>query len=284
MNIVIIPNLQKENAVPYTQQICAKLLGAGAHLFVASEYCNVVHAPGVQFRCDFEKMLQDCHAIVTIGGDGTILHAAKHAVEFDKPLLGVNCGRLGFLAGLEINEIDCLQNLITGRYELERRMLLDVVVTQGQTAKHYYALNDVVTAKGALPHMVDLRVECNGRRFCDYRADGLIFSTPTGSTAYSLSAGGPVVDPQTDCILLTPICPHSLFSRSVLFGESSRLSIRCTQRQVGRVRIAVDGDQILHIAHGDSVEIRKAEKHLKLIQLKSQLFYDVLTTKFAEET
>ncbi|MDD6176177.1 MAG: NAD(+)/NADH kinase [Firmicutes bacterium] len=284
MNIVIIPNLQKENAVPYTQQVCAKLLSAGARLFMASEYCNAVPVPGVQFCCDFETMLQNCHAIVTIGGDGTILHAAKHAVEFDKPLLGINCGRLGFLAGLEINEIDRLQELIAGRYELEQRMLLEVSVTQGETKKHFYALNDVVTAKGALPHMVDLRVECNGRHFCDYRADGLIFSTPTGSTAYSLSAGGPVVDPQTDCILLTPICPHSLFSRSVLFGESSRLSVCCTQRQVGRVRIAVDGDQILYITHGDSVEIRKAEKHLKLIQLKSQLFYDVLTTKFAEET
>jgi len=284
MNIVIIPNLQKTNAAAYTQKICERLLHFGAKLYMASEYCSALNLPGVTFCCDFEKMLRGCSAIATIGGDGTILHAAKHAVEFDKPLLGINCGRLGFLAGLEINETESLQRLVNGEYELEPRMLLDVSVLQGESKKHFYALNDVVTAKGALPQMVDLRLDCNGRHFCDYRADGLIFSTPTGSTAYSLSAGGPVVDPQTDCILLTPICPHSLFSRSVLFGEKSVLTIRCTGHQVGRVRVAVDGDQILHVAQGDCVEVRKAEKHLKLIQLKSQMFYEVLTTKFAGET
>lgn len=283
MNIAIMPNLQKNHAVDYTRRICEKLAGFGAHLSMLSEYGGLFSGVPVEFHGGIGEMMRDCDVILTVGGDGTILHAAKYAVEFDKPLLGVNCGRLGFMAALEIDEIDALRRLIDGSYRVERRMLLDVAVNQEKRGTtHYYALNDVVAAKGSLPHMIDLSLEYNGRHFCDYRADGIILATPTGSTAYSFSAGGPVVDPQTDCILLTPICPHSLFSRSILFGESSRLCIRCTDRQTGPVRVAVDGDQILHIERGDFVEVKKADAHLKLIQVKSQLFYDVLTNKFSD--
>lgn len=279
--VILIPNLQKQNAYQSTCRIAEKLFSLGAAIEMSQEYKDAFSSCSmIQFSKDLESIMDRCDVVVTIGGDGTIIHAAKHAARHKKPLLGINCGRLGFMAALEMNEIDCLSNLIEGKYEIERRMMLAVTVNKNGEIRKYNALNDAVISKGDLSRMVDLSVYHNGSHLCDYRSDGIILSTPTGSTAYSLSAGGPVVDPLAHAVLLTPICPHSLFSRSILFGEKSKLLVRLSERQTMEVYLTVDGESSIPLSGDDWVSVEKAGREVELIQLKPQQFYEVLTTKF----
>ena len=282
MKIAVIPNMQKERAPEYTKKICDCLFALDVEVMVHIAYREQLEGARVAFCEDEAHMIRQADMILTVGGDGTIIRAARHAVAAGKPLLGVNCGRLGFMAGLEIEEINGLEKLVTGEYGIEQRMLLDVTANKADRQFHCYALNDAVISKDTLPHMIDVDVDYNGRRLCSYRADGLILATPTGSTAYSLSAGGPVVDPQTNCILLTPICPHTLFSRPILFGESGVIRVSCKKEQRSDIRVAIDGEYVLGLERDDYVEVKKAKKSLQLVQIKDQLFYDMLTTKFAE--
>lgn len=280
MNIVIMPNLQKTNAFDYTNRVCKKLFQLKINVHMYRFYQEVFTDRRIHFHEDFDSMIAGCDCIITIGGDGTIIHSAKHAAIFHKPLLGINCGRMGFMAGLEIDEIDRLSQLISGEYQVENRMMLSVQVEKRGLKQQFYALNDAVVSKGDLSRMVDLTVEYNGKKFCDYRADGLILATPTGSTAYSLSAGGPVIDPLANNILLTPICPHSLFSRSILFSEEAQLRVFPAERQKIEVFLTVDGEKSITLEVDDSIQISRAELYVELIRIKSQLFYDVLTSKF----
>lgn len=279
--VVLIPNLQKDHALESTGVIAEKLHGFGATVAMHREYADTFSAYRmIRFYDCFDAMMDSCDAVITIGGDGTIIHAAKHAARHKKPLLGVNCGRLGFMAGLEMNETDKLSDLMEGKYEIERRMMLEVTVNKQSGRTRYAALNDAVISKGDLSRMVDLSVYHNGSHLCDYRADGVILSTPTGSTAYSLSAGGPVVDPLARAVLLTPICPHSLFARSILFGEKSKLLVRLGERQDREVYLTVDGENSIPLCGDDWVSVERAAQEVELIRLKPQQFYEVLTTKF----
>lgn len=283
MNIALIPNLQKENALDYTKRVIAKLGELGIQVHMLGEFSKYFPMPSISLYKKMEDMVPVCDMLITIGGDGTILHSAKYAAIFHKPLLGINCGRIGFMASLEMNELDELQRLLSNEYRVENRMMLSVVVDKQGDRQQYYALNDAVLSKGDLSHMVDLTVFYNDKKFCDYRADGIILSTPTGSTAYSLSAGGPVIDPLTDCILLTPISSYSLFSRSVLLNGSSKLRISPAKKQHAEVFLTVDGETSIRLETEDFVEVHRADLSVKLVQIKSQMFYDVLTSKLLGE-
>ncbi len=278
--LVLIPNLQKDRAFESTKIIAEKLQRFGASVHMYEAHREDFAGCAIQFEPDFDGMIERCDAVITVGGDGTIIHAAKHAARYGKPLLGVNCGRMGFMAGLEMDEIDRLSGLMQGKYEIERRMMLSVTVCKRGIRQQYDALNDAVVSKGDLSRMVDLSVSHNGSHLCDYRSDGIILSTPTGSTAYSLSAGGPVVDPMAKALLLTPICPHSLFSRSILFGADSVITVQLSERQTMEVYLTVDGEKSIPVASGDWVSVEKSRREAELIRIKPQRFYDVLTTKF----
>lgn len=238
---------------------------------------------GVQFCEDFYQGLAACDIVVAVGGDGTIIHAAKHAAMAGKPVLGINVGRLGFVAGLEADELEKLEGLVTGKYAVENRMLLQVDTALDDVHQTYYALNDAVISRGSLSRILDFKVLFNSANMCGYRADGLIFSTPTGSTAYSLSAGGPVIDPSMECILLTPICPHSLFARSYIFDEKARLSIRAgVMDGEADVLLTVDGESGIAVPAGETISVTRCDADACLIKIKQMSFYDVLGKKLVD--
>lgn len=279
MKVLLTPNLDREHALENTLKIAARLLELGAHLEMDTRFQALVPIPKISF-VPFYDALDSCDAVVAVGGDGTILHAAKHAVSRNKPLLGINMGRLGFMAGLEMGELGLLGRLVSGEYEIESRMMLDCTVTGGEGTQSYLALNDIVISNGALSRIIDLDIYCEGRRLARYRADGVIFSTPTGSTAYALSAGGPIVEPSLPSIGFTPICPHALFNRTVLFSAERRLCVRPAKSNQNPVYLTVDGAQGAALTQEGAVEVRRSNQSVQLIRLKDRSFYEILSQKF----
>ena len=282
MKIAVIPNLSKQDAQNKTIQIVNKCKQFGADIFMGISFKDYFQNMEIDFYEDFYKMIEACDTIIAVGGDGTIIHSAKHAAVANKPILGINVGRLGFVAGLEMNELDYLKDLVDGNYTVENRMMLSISFVQNGKSKSYYALNDAVIARGSLSRIVDFKVSFNENNVCDYRADGLIIATPTGSTAYSLSAGGPVIDPSMQCIILTPICPHSLFTRSVVFGPESRLSVLSKSNYDSEIFLTVDGETSIQIQNGESITFCSSKLVAKLIKLKHKNFYEVVNEKLAE--
>lgn len=282
MKIAIIVNLSKSKAVVCAESICNLLYDNGARLCALKDCANYLEFEQIEYFDNIDALFAFCDIAVTVGGDGTIIHAAKHAACADKPLIGVNVGRLGFAADLEVEDIGALKRLLSGDYVTENRILLDIEVQSKDPSKHYLAVNDAVVAHGQLSKIVDLTLCLNGEEISKYRADGILFSTPTGSTAYSLSAGGPIISPQMDCILMTPVCPHSLFSRSVLFDGESTLSVSAKIPEGCSCLLTVDGEVNINIAEGDRVIVRKSVRSLKLISINKLNFYRKLNQKLRE--
>ena len=282
MKIVIMPNLSKKNAQFHTTRTIDKLHEFDAEVLMKSVYKDCFSGCNVIFYDDFSKMLQDCDAIIAVGGDGTIIHCARHAAIAQKPILGINVGRLGFVAGLETDELDHLKKLVEGKYTVENRMMLEVKLENEGQIKVYRALNDAVLARGALSRILDLKVNFNDTNVCDYRADGLIIATPTGSTAYSLSAGGPVIDPSINCILLSPICPHSLLTRSVVFGPEAKLSVQASSNYDSEIFLTIDGETSIKIVDRQKIEFYRSNQIARIIKLKQDNFYEVVNEKLAE--
>ncbi|MEE1125532.1 MAG: NAD(+)/NADH kinase [Acutalibacteraceae bacterium] len=285
MIVAVITNTSKQKAVSFLPKVVDKLLSLNiTPAMTESVKEKYYSSESVTYYSTYDELAQNCDVIITIGGDGTIIHMARYAAEYNKPLLGINFGRVGFVATMEPDELDKLSHLLTGDYFCENRMLLKVTVENGNTKNELYAINDAVIARGSLSRMMDLSVSVNDKKTCDYRADGLIFSTPTGSTAYSLSAGGPVICPDIECILLTPICPHSLFSRSVIFRSSDRLTVNTAtgNNPASEAYLTVDGQHFLPLDDNTSVTIEKYEKSFTLISMDEKNFYTVLNNKLNE--
>ena len=277
MKIGLIVNSRKEKASEVAERIVA-LLSDGAELL------SYADAPvrGTVVADSAEELIRSCDIAVTVGGDGTIIHHAKYAALYEKPLLGVNLGRVGFVANIEPDELGELRKLLTGEYEIQRRMLLSITKSRGEKSRSYTAVNEVAVHRDSLSSMVDISVELNGERIITYRADGMLFSTPTGSTAYSFSAGGPVIQPDMRCILLTPVCPHALSSRQVVFGPDAELSASVHPSSTLKCYMTVDGQDYVPISSDDRITVRKAEIELKLIILKEKNFYTLLNEKLKE--
>ncbi len=221
-----------------------------------------------------ERELDGAELVICFGGDGTILHMAKTATRHALPILGVNIGTMGFMAELEGGELTELTRLARGAYSLDRRMMLDVTVQrQGETLFHDICLNDVVVTKGAVARIVHLSVRCDG-------GDGVIVATPTGSTAYSLSAGGPIVEPEAHSILVTPICAHDVVSRCIVASDRRVISLQLVQNARRNAFLSVDGGKAFRMNLGDVATIRRSNLETKLIRLKERSFYDVVNKKF----
>lgn len=282
MKTAVVVNLSKEEAISCAGEISLLMLSNNAEVFMLSECMPYYKGVKISFVNSIDELFNVCDMAITVGGDGTIIHAAKYAARFDKPLIGVNVGRLGFAADIEIDGIGELTRIIDGDYSVENRILLDVEVVKGSSSKHCLAVNDAVIARGQLSKIIDLQVALDGEKIAKYRADGLLFSTPTGSTAYSLSAGGPIVAPQLDCILMTPVCPHSLFSRSVLFEGNSVLSVSVKIPSECCCVLTIDGEKNIDINAEDTVIIRKSDLKLKFVSIYKRNFYRKLNEKLKE--
>jgi NAD+ kinase len=279
LKIAVITNIKKDKLFNCTQLICERLTELGAEVLVPER--NKDNAPPDVKAVAESEIYSSAEIIVVLGGDGTILHTAKKASDYDKPVLGVNIGRLGFMAGLEINELEKLNVLLNGDFSIDERMLLKIEFDR-RPGTVYYALNDAVVSRGALSRIIDIEMSCDGRFAGGYRADGVVVSTPTGSTAYSLSAGGPVIDPSLESIAVTPICPHSLISRTVLFKPEKVIGLKVKDLKETEAYLTVDGQDSVKLDENEEVLISRAKRKAKLIKIKDTAFYEVLYNKLTE--
>lgn len=279
LKIYISPNLEKKTCLEYMHKACDILLSQGCQLYADESIKNELCLKSATYG-DPDEMVSMCDYILVVGGDGTILRHAKRFAKHNKAILGLNSGRLGFMATLEHDEIDLLKDFCEGRFTVSKRMMLKAVaqLENGQT-KEFTALNDVVFSKGTGCKIADFVVEKNESVITALRADGLIFSTPTGATAYSLSAGGPLIEPQLDCIEFTQICPHSLFARSMIFSPDSEISVCYNAATNPHVTVEVDGVAELKLTPGDKVRIMRSENEVKLIDITGSSFYDLVNMK-----
>lgn len=282
MKITLITNFSKITDGQKLNTIFNKLRSLKAELLVDEGLSQFYSG----FDADFTfKALNDCLAcsdlVIAIGGDGTVIHASKSACKYSLPLLSFNAGRLGYLTDLELDDSNALDCLKTGDYRIERRMMLEVFLPSQN--KRFYALNDAVVSKGTLSRIVDFSVSCNNGQAMKYRADGVIFATPTGSTAYSLSAGGPILDPCIESILLTPICPHSLLSRTVLFEKNDILKLSFLPSEDCETYLTVDGETSVRLENDDEVIVKRAETEAEFIRIRNEKFCNIISKKMIEK-
>ena len=228
-----------------------------------------------------DREIQNASVVVCFGGDGTILHMAKAATRHGIPILGVNIGTMGFMAELESSELDLLARLAEDNYRIDKRMMLDVTVHRDRDIIfHDICLNDAAITKGAIARIVHLDVKCDGTMAMELGGDGVIVSTPTGSTAYSLSAGGPIVEPDATSMLITPICAHDVAARSLVVSEKREITVEMSRHARRNAFLSVDGGKALRMNIGDVATIRKSPLVTKLVRLKNRSFYDVINMKF----
>ena len=274
--IILLPNKEKDPALSLSLRVLSVLQTFCTTVYTESANGDLIAAGATPYAAD--SFPTDGELLLVLGGDGTMLHAASLAVEYDIPLLGVNIGRLGYLASVEPSEINALSALSDGTYTEQKRMLLDVSVEKknGEVLFLGHALNEaVIDGRG---HLADLRLY-EKQSYIDYRADGLIVATPTGSTAYSLSAGGPVLDESMDAICVTPICPRSFFSRSLLFSENAELRISNVSTRASGVRLLMDGCTDIDLDNGDTVLVARSARRVRILNIKPRHLLDVLSTK-----
>lgn len=282
MNLLLTPNNDKQGIYENTVKLCRKLHKYDCTIFMTSADRRMYKDCCDKWDEDVNTIMKACDAVIAIGGDGTILRSASHAAVFDKPVLGLNFGRLGFMAGLEFSELDLISRLFTHEYRIQKRMMLDVRVNKNDCCEYRnIALNDVVISRGATSHIVDFHVRHNSDACLEYRADGLIISTPTGSTAYSFSAGGPVVDPSVKSIILTPICPHSLYDRSIIFSSDSYLEVEPGFTRENEVFLTLDGNGVCKLDNGCTVKVKKSNLNAKFIIIKQNSFSKIFTQKMS---
>ena len=226
------------------------------------------------------EISQQADLLIVLGGDGTLLSVARAAHPHNIPILAVNLGSLGFLAEISIDELyPTLENILAGKFEIENRMLLNACIWRnGEKVEDHNVLNDVVINKGAVARIISLQVLVNGQYMTSYRADGLIIATPTGSTAYSLSAGGPIIHPSMHTLVLSPICPFTLTNRSILIPDQSVIQVKLAA-EYDDVRVTLDGQEGYDMRAGDILEIKKTKTSFQLIRGPNKNYYQILRDK-----
>jgi len=283
MKVLILPNFDKPGGADCARNAVQKLLELGLSPMLDQRHAEAIGVTSSEKGCviaDFEALLPKCDIILTIGGDGTILHAVQQSLRVGKPLLGVNTGRIGFLTQMEANELDKLASLRDGNYTILNRMLLEATLVQDGCEQVYTALNDAVLSRGQSERLVEIAVTRSEKPVASHRADGLIFATPTGSTAYNLAAGGPVADPSLQLILMTAICPHSQFHQSMILSPQESYQVReVPGNNESGLALSVDGRRAGVLRKGGHVTIRCSDARVPFIDLGLRDFYHCVDVK-----
>ncbi|MBR5310099.1 MAG: NAD(+)/NADH kinase [Oscillospiraceae bacterium] len=271
----VFANLTRPNVFPCAEKLAELLLKNRIETYMAPGAKEFISLEKVLFT-EPENALSDVDIVFIVGGDGTILRAAKHAIKYDKPIIGINAGRLGFLSDIEAESISMVEKLITEGCPIEKRNVLDV--ENGD--KTALAINDVFISKTEPGKNVELFVECNGHEVCRYRADGIVLSTPDGSTAYSMSAGGPVLDTGLNAVIMTPVCPHSLISCSVVFSPEKTITVGSSfSGGEKKLDVVVDGERVFTLKKGEKLSVKSSDKFIKFVNLSGRGFYEMLNQK-----
>ena len=282
-NIILTPNPYRDKNFQTVRDAAEILKAAGANvkLCLPFEVDRSYELPRDLRFSRLDRELNNADGVICFGGDGTILHMAKTATRRNLPILGVNIGTMGFMAELESSELDKLAKLVTGDFTLDRRMMLDVTVQRDRDIIfHDICLNDVVITKGAVARIVHLSVQCDNVQAMECSGDGVIISTPTGSTAYNISAGGPIVEPEARNIIITPICSHDVGTRCIVTSDKRVITTHIVRNARRNAFLSVDGGKSLRLNMGDETIVKKSNLETKLIRLKDRSFFDVVNTKF----
>ncbi len=278
MNVGILVNPHKSGSLPTLHALRTALKAHGCNAVLDEETAELAGETGGIPTSEFSKHV-DIAAV--LGGDGTMLNALSRLGNFQKPVAGINIGTLGFLTSCTDDELDLFaETIANGSFTTSVRTLLEATVHRpGQTPEHFIALNEITLARGDTGRLVSLRASVNGELLNDYRADGLIVATPTGSTAYSLSAGGPLISPSAAVFVITPICPHSLSQRSLILSDDSVIELSSEDPDCGPMLFTVDGRDSIRIETGDRIEVKKAPRSFHLLRLQDRSFYEALRQK-----
>lgn len=282
-NVILSPNPYRDKNFQTVRDAMQILKNAGvqAKICLPFEVDRSFELPRDIRFCRLDRELPNAEMVICFGGDGTILHMAKAATRKGIPILGVNIGTMGFMAELESTEMDKLAKIATGDYKLDTRMMLDVTIQRDRDIIfHDICLNDVAITKGSVGRIVHLNVKCDGVTALECGGDGLIIATPTGSTAYSLSAGGPIVEPDARNIIITPVCAHDMISRSMVMSDRRNVTVQMVQNVRRNAFLSLDGGKAVRMNLGDVVTIKKSSLETKLVRLNERSFYEVLNTKF----
>lgn len=281
--IILTPNPYRDKNFQTVREAMRILRGVGMEVRICLpfEVDRTYDLPKDLRFWRLDRELPTASAVVCFGGDGTILHMAKAATRYGIPILGVNIGTMGFMAELESTELQQLVRLAKDDYTIDSRMMLDVTVHRDRDIIfHDICLNDVVITKGSVARIVSLAVNCDGVQAMECCGDGIVVATPTGSTAYSLSAGGPIVEPDAHSILVTPICAHDVASRCIVASDKRTITVGLTRNARRNAFLSVDGGKSLRMNMGDTAMICKSKLETKLIRLKERGFFDVVNMKF----
>jgi NAD+ kinase len=278
--IGIVLNVKKQEAFTLFSWLKERLRKQGITIVMLEEHAIAVGCPDL--AVDDAQFKSRVDLAITLGGDGTLLGTARRLAGTEKPLLGVNLGRLGFLTDVEIKLLpEGIERLLTGHYHLEKRTMLQTVVfRQDQEISRHSALNDVVIAKGAIARLIRLETYVDDKYVSTFPADGLIISTATGSTGYSLSAGGPLVHPTLPVIVITPICPHTLGARSLIIADHQQVKV-IVQANHSEMLLTVDGQQGVNLLPNDMIIVRKAPYVTNLVKVSGRDYFEVLHSKMS---
>ena len=282
MKVIITPNPYRDKNLSCAAQAKEILEKAGIDTVVclAFDVDKDFALPKTVDLKELNRELKNSDMLVCFGGDGTLLHASKAATYHGVPVLGVNIGTMGFMAELEVSEIGQLANLARQDYRLEERMMLSVsVLRDGVEVLHENALNDAVITKGAVARVIQMDIYCDGIEAISFSGDGVIVCTPTGSTAYSMSAGGPIVEPVAENIVVTPVCAHTMLSRPIVTSCSRTIDVRIGRIGRKNAFLSVDGGRAFRLNTGDTIRIQRSRYTTKLVRLSNKSFFEILNKK-----
>lgn len=277
--VAIMPNVQKDTELAHTKEVIDTLTKLGVNIVLPID--DKIQIDNVEYR-EPHNLLNDVEMLIVLGGDGTILTTARETAGAGVPILGLNLGHLGFLAELEKHNLSFFKNIVDGACKIDSRMMLDASIGCESDLMRFKALNDIVVSRGSLSRILHINVYFDDEFVNRYLADGIIVSTPTGSTAYSLSAGGPIVEPSMDLIVVTPICPHALHSRSIIAPADKTVRIVVDNPTQHEAMLTVDGQEGKLIEENDVVIIKKAAERTRLIRMTDHSFYNTLRQKLSE--
>ena len=273
--IILVPNAQKDIGCKVSMQIAERLASIGIGVLAEEKYLSMLPKSVLLYNGKSDG----AELVIVVGGDGSVLDASQLAIDLDIPILGVNLGNLGYLAELETSELDLLSRLASGDYKIENKMLLTVRkhTANGDLVSSRYAVNDIILSHDTFVGIAELSLTDSFGESIKYRADGIILSTPAGSTAYSLSAGGPIVSQDIDAIVATPICPHSFFNRSIVFNASEKIRLCNTGKSA--LKICIDGRLFLDLEPNEACTVLRADKELKMLTFAENNMFATLFGK-----
>ena len=280
-NVGIIVNVTKDPEFKMTQLLINWFEKNNASVMLDYKTADFIHRDDLGY--DDSIIFEKAAFLIVLGGDGTLLGAAGKVLSYETPILGINMGHLGFITELDSEDIlPSLKKVLSGDYRIESRMMLEAsVIRKDSAVKNFYCLNEFGIAKGVFSKLVFIKTYVGEEFLGTYNADGLLISTPTGSTAYSLSAGGPIINPRVNVMLITPVCPHSLNSRAIVVGDHEVIRVNIEDNEQD-VYLTADGQKGCQLTNGDSILIKKAPFSVKLIKVSNRSYYDILRTKLKE--